>query len=145
MNRELYWKLRKIFLKYIFIIKRIIYRFLDFISGSKEYSSFRGMVIRNTILGLFKAGILIVITIFFDSMIVGLNNLPVVDKNIFVPSIIGGISVAGVILGLYCANISSIYSTVRRHIVGGANRTLFSVDLPPRLCRTGTCRRLQTG
>ena len=35
--------------------------------------------------------------------------------------------------------------TVRRHIVGGANRTLFSVDLPPRLCRTGTCRRLQTG
>ena len=30
------------------------------------------------------------------------------------------------------------YFTVRRHIVGGANRTLFSVDLPPRLCRTGT-------
>ena len=29
-------------------------------------------------------------------------------------------------------------NTVRRHIVGGANRTLFSVDLPPRLCRTGT-------
>ena len=27
---------------------------------------------------------------------------------------------------------------VRRHIVGGANRTLFSLDLPPRLCRTGT-------
>ena len=34
--------------------------------------------------------------------------------------------------------------TVRRHIVGGANCTLFSVNLPPRLCRTGTCRRLQT-
>jgi len=30
------------------------------------------------------------------------------------------------------------YIDVRRHIVGGANRTLFSVDLPPRLCRTGT-------
>ena len=29
-------------------------------------------------------------------------------------------------------------TAVRRHIVGGANRTLFSVDLPPRLCRTGT-------
>ena len=34
--------------------------------------------------------------------------------------------------------------SVRRHIVGGANRTLFSVDLPPRWCRTGTCRRLQS-
>ena len=31
-----------------------------------------------------------------------------------------------------------IFLDVRRHIVGGANRTLFSVDLPPRLCRTGT-------
>lgn len=31
---------------------------------------------------------------------------------------------------------------VRRHIVGGANCTLISVLLPPRLCRTGICRRL---
>ena len=28
---------------------------------------------------------------------------------------------------------------VRRHIVGDANRTLISVNLPPRLCRIGTC------
>ena len=34
--------------------------------------------------------------------------------------------------------IGDSISSVRRHIVGGANRTLFSVDLPPRLCRTGT-------
>ena len=33
-------------------------------------------------------------------------------------------------------------SVVRRHIVGGANRTLFSANLSPRLCRIGTCRRL---
>ena len=31
---------------------------------------------------------------------------------------------------------------VRRHIVGGANRILISVLLPPRLCSTGTCLRL---
>ncbi len=35
-------------------------------------------------------------------------------------------------------NQMETYESVRRHIVGGANRTLFSVDLPPRLCRTGT-------
>lgn len=34
---------------------------------------------------------------------------------------------------------------VRRHIVGGANRTLFSVNQPSRLCRSGTCRRLSAG
>ena len=38
-----------------------------------------------------------------------------------------------------------IRHAVRRHIVGGANRTLISVLSPLRLCRTGTCRRLQTG
>ncbi len=37
-----------------------------------------------------------------------------------------------------CGNLVGMLLTVRRHIVGGANRTLFSVDLPPRLCRTGT-------
>ena len=31
---------------------------------------------------------------------------------------------------------------VRRHIVGGTNRTLISALSPPRLCRIGTCRRL---
>lgn len=35
-----------------------------------------------------------------------------------------------------------LVSGVRRHIVGGANRILISVLLPPRLCSTGTCRRL---
>ena len=34
---------------------------------------------------------------------------------------------------------------VRRHIVGGANRTLISVQIPLRLCRTGICRRFSAG
>ena len=34
---------------------------------------------------------------------------------------------------------------VRRHIAGGANRTLISVITPFRLCRIGTCRRLSSG
>ena len=46
-----------------------------------------------------------------------------------------------------CSNLGVLFFfkyAVRRHIVRGANCTLFSVNLPPRLCRTGTCRRLQT-
>ena len=35
-----------------------------------------------------------------------------------------------------------IGESVRRHIVGGTNRTLISANLPSRSCRTGTCRRL---
>ena len=36
----------------------------------------------------------------------------------------------------------SLAQFVRRHIVGGENRTLISVKTPLRLCRTGTCRKL---
>ena len=42
------------------------------------------------------------------------------------------------------AQIRAEYKGVRRHIVGGANRTLISALSSLRLCRTGTCRRLQT-
>ena len=51
-----------------------------------------------------------------------------------------GHSDIGVTLNVY----THLGFDVRRHIVGGANCTLFSVNFPPRLCRTGTCRRLQT-
>ena len=45
--------------------------------------------------------------------------------------------------GEFCKEIQNRLN-VRRHIVGGANRTLISVLSPLRLCRTGTCRRLLT-
>ena len=38
----------------------------------------------------------------------------------------------------------SVTVTVRRHIVVGAKRILFSTKLPTRLCRTGTYRRFLT-
>ena len=38
-----------------------------------------------------------------------------------------------------------VMEAVRRHIVGGTNRALISVETPIRLCRIGTCRRLSAG
>lgn len=110
MNRKIFWKLRKILLKIVFNIKRVLYRIIDFVSGNNEYRSFRGMVIKNSLLGILKVAIFITIILWMDELILKIGDVPIVDKNIFVPSVIGGISVAGVILGLYCANIASIYS-----------------------------------
>ena len=39
----------------------------------------------------------------------------------------------------------SMYYSVRRHIVGGANRTLISAITSLRSCGIGTCRRLSSG
>ena len=63
-------------------------------------------------------------------------------KLAFITSLIG--YSAAFIWAIFTDVKDSLLLIVRRHIVGGINRTLFSADLPPRLCRTGTCRRLQT-
>ena len=111
MNRKIFWKLRKIILKIVFIIKRVIYRIIDFISGNSEYSSFGRMVVKASFFGIMKATIFVIILLWTDELVFKIGNVPKVDKNIFVSFVIGGISIAGVILGLYCANIASIYSS----------------------------------
>lgn len=111
MNRKIFWKLRKIILKIVFNIKRVIYRIIDFISGNSEYSSFGRMVVKASFFGIMKATIFVIILLWTDELVFKIGNVPKVDKNIFVSFVIGGISIAGVILGLYCANIASIYSS----------------------------------
>ena len=111
MNRKIFWKLRKIILKIVFNIKRVIYRIIDFISGNSEYSSFGRMVVKTSFFGIMKATIFVIILLWMDELVFKIGNVPKVDKNIFVSFVIGGISIAGVILGLYCANIASIYSS----------------------------------
>ena len=111
MNTEIFWKIRKTIITAIFKIKRALYRIIDYIAGRREYTSFRKIVIKNSIIGLLKALLLTGIVIGIDACIHRFHSVPIVNENIFVPSVIGGISVAGVILGLYCANITSIYSS----------------------------------
>lgn len=111
MNRKIFWKLRKIIFKIVFNIKRVIYRIIDFISGNSEYSSFGRMVVKASFFGIMKATIFVIILLWMDELVFKIGNVPKVDKNIFVSFVIGGISIAGVILGLYCANIASIYSS----------------------------------
>ena len=111
MNRKIFWKLRKIILKIVFNIKRVIYRIIDFISGNSEYSSFGRMVVKASFFGIMKATIFVIVLLWIDELVFKIGNVPKVDKNIFVSFVIGGISIAGVILGLYCANIASIYSS----------------------------------
>lgn len=47
--------------------------------------------------------------------------------------------------GLVFVNLSVYAIFVRRHIVGGANRTLISAITSLRSCGIGTCRRLSSG
>ena len=136
MNRNIFWKLRKIILKIVFNIKRVLYRLIDSIGGNIEYRSFGRMVLKSSLLGILKIDILIMILLWMDALVLKIWDELIVDKNIFVPAVIGGISVAGVIFGLYCTNIASIYSS--RYANAPRNiATAFQYDRLTRKCISG--------
>lgn len=75
-----------------------------------------------------------------------------IESGIFADSIDFKYVLHGNDLTVYTGNMSSFCSVcitvgliVRRHIVGGANRTLISAITSLRSCGIGTCRRLSSG
>lgn len=111
MNGKMYWVLRKTIQNIVFLIKKFIYRLLDNTTGISEYKSFRQMIIKYSSMEILKGILLSVVVLGVDHQLIEKRILPVVDNTIFVPFIIGGIGIAGVILGLYCSNVATIYST----------------------------------
>lgn len=111
MNSKAFWKIRKIILTIFFNIKKVVYRIIDFMSTKAEDSSLWKKIFMSSFVGLIKAIIFVLFMSSFDGLILKIKDMSVVDIDIFIPVIIGGIGVAGVVLGLYCANITSIYST----------------------------------
>lgn len=110
MNKRAFWKFRKIILKILFYIKKSLYRIIDSVNGKNEYKPFVRSVIKSSVWGILKTSMLIIIVLLMDESVFKIGDAPKVDDSLFIPFVIGGISVAGIILGLYCANIASIYS-----------------------------------
>ena len=111
MNKKIYWKIRQKVLNCVFLTKRFLYRLSDYIDGNGEYRSFKTMIAKYSLVGIIKATILVAGLIWLDVDILKTPQLSGNEKNIFTSVIIGGIGIAGVILGLYCASVSSIYSS----------------------------------
>lgn len=111
MNGKTYWVLRKTLLSIVFWIKKIIYRLIDGVTGISEYKSFKRVIIKYSLIEIAK-GILASATVLsVDYVFIANGIISVVDNSIFASFIIGGIGIAGVILGLYCSNVATIYST----------------------------------
>lgn len=111
MNGKMYWVLRKTIQNIVFWIKKIIYRLIDGTTGISEYKSFRQMIIKYSLFEIVKGMLVSAIVLGADHFLLEKGLLSAVDNSIFVPFIIGGIGIAGVILGLYCSNVATIYST----------------------------------
>ena len=111
MNKRVYWRIRKSLLTFIFKCKSFAYRRIDSTEAHKEYSLFRKLIFKKTGVGFAKAVLFTSVLLCLDRLLLTIKNIPVVEGDVFVNVVVGGIGVAGVILGLYCANISSVYST----------------------------------
>ena len=111
MNGKMYWVLRKTMLSIVFWTKKIIYRLIDGGTGISEYKSFRQKIIKYSLIEIAKGMLASAVVLGVDYILLAKGIISVIDNNIFSAFIIGGIGIAGVILGLYCSNVAAIYST----------------------------------
>lgn len=111
MNKRTYWKILKKWNKLRFIIISKIYKFSEKFITQKENSAISLIVIKE----IFKK---VILELFLIVPIIYLNNFVAkkvivnIDIQYMLDFLYAGLGIVGVILGLYCANISSIYSSI---------------------------------
>lgn len=110
MNHKLYWKMRKIFISVAFFLKKQRYRRIE--------KNDKGLLkkqlnksIDKTILGrLLLSSLIVSLMVGIDHIIIANTELSGFDVDLYKELLLGGMGIAGVILGLYCANIASVFS-----------------------------------
>lgn len=111
LNTRRYWKTRKCLFNLLFKIKKTIYVAYNRRQSYKEYKSFRKLLLSKFFSGFLKGLILAIIFRFLDIVLLNVCDEVALNNGFFTDVIIGELGVSGVILGLYCSNISSVYST----------------------------------
>ncbi|CEK29992.1 type II restriction enzyme methylase subunits [[Clostridium] sordellii] len=143
MQKEIYWRLKNTYIKYKLKINSRKYRILKKNLNKNSEKFYNKIIVEDLIAQLIQSLGIIIFLYLFDYLaryIINLNefiylkkilkfNLNIyLDNNFFTNALIGSIGVAGVFLGLYYSNISSIftekYSNAPREI-----RNLFTNDL----------------
>ena len=143
MQKEIYWRLKNTYIKYKLKINSRKYRILKKNLNKNSEKFYNKIIVEDLIAQLIQSLGIIIFLYLFDYLaryIINLNeflylkkilkfNLNIyLDNNFFTNALIGSIGVAGVFLGLYYSNISSIftekYSNAPKEI-----RDLFTNDL----------------
>lgn len=110
MNHELYWKIRKIFIGVVFFFRKQRYRRME--KKDKELLKKQlNKSIAKTILGrLLLSSLIVSFIVGIDHIIIANTELSGFNVDLYKELLLGGMGIAGVILGLYCANIASVFS-----------------------------------
>lgn len=120
MNSKWYWLIRQKCRNLKFQIKKAAFRLNERKESSERLSSFSRIVIRTLLVQVAINLVLVAVLYVGDKLLSAMEILaktqtdPLIvalPESILVDIVIGGIGVAGVILGLYCSNMTSVYSS----------------------------------
>lgn len=140
MRTKLFWNARRIYLKGQFFFRTTKYRFTHRIKEGERTTSFTFLLSKiifwQTIKSLLYAGILLLgdlaLLPIIENMVLE-DSFPTMKLEIATDIVLGGMGVAGVILGLYCSNITSTYST--KYVNAPTNlATIFQRDIITNKC-----------
>lgn len=119
MNSKWYWIIRQKYRNLKFQIKKAAFRLNERKESSERLSSFSRIVIRTLLVQVAINLVLVAVLYVGDKLLLSAMEIlaktqtdPLVatlSESILVDIVIGGIGVAGVILGLYCSNMTSVY------------------------------------
>lgn len=111
MNTKFYWILRSWWNNIIFKIKKKIYLIRNKHENEKRTKSFSALIFKMVLKKLLFACIICGVSIIIDNVLLSVTKSTSLDNQLFLDIVIGEIGVAGVILGLYCSNMASIFSS----------------------------------
>ena len=110
MNHTLYWRLRKYLLSIAFFFKK-----QQYYCGKRKDKQLLTKPLKNsvakTILSrLFLSSVIVFVMVGVDQLYLCKAKIEPFDVSLYKDLLLGGMGIAGVILGLYCANIASVFS-----------------------------------
>ncbi len=127
MNNKLYWTIRKKINKIVFRVKSFYYRVFRIIELINKNRNYRTVLSIKIIFELLKCFVFFYAFHQIDKALMEQFRLTEISNGIFIDIIITCIEIYGVILGLFCTNVSTVYSS-RYSNVSGEITDLFLKD-----------------
>lgn len=111
MNYKLYWWIRKLINSVGFFFKKIYYRIRDWKYKHTITKSINIVILKTILHQILLSSLVVGVIYFLDYLIISITKITSFNVDLYKELLLGGMGIAGVILGLYCANIASVFSS----------------------------------
>lgn len=133
MNTKLYWIARQHILNFIFGIKKTLFQIFERTDYAGQTLSLRLSILKTVLVQVVHGLIITWLIMKIDHILLEKVNIESLDSDMFKDIVLGGMGIAGVILGLYCANIASIFSAKYANVPKSLSNT-FRNDIITNSC-----------